>query len=169
MGMTGPSSGSGMRRGRGGARRAPMAEINVTPMVDVMLVLLIIFMITAPLMTTAVPVNLPESRAKAVSAEEQEPLALSINADDTVFLNEDIVSDADLPAKLEAIATSQADGDQPRQIMLRADKSLDYGRVMSIMGELNRVGLTRIALVTTGGESTATDAPPALTDGSSGF
>lgn len=172
MGMTGPSSGGGSRRGRGGARRAPMAEINVTPMVDVMLVLLIIFMITAPLMTTAVPVNLPESRAKPVEAEEQEPLALSINADDTVFLGEEIVREADLPAKLEAIAAADTQSDKPRQIMLRADKSLDYGRVMAIMGELNRVGLTRIALVTTGGNGDrnggANDAPPALTDGSVG-
>ena len=166
MGMTGPSSGGPARRGRGG-RRAPMAEINVTPMVDVMLVLLIIFMITAPLMTTAVPIDLPESRAKPVNAEEQEPVQLSINADDTVYLGEDIVTEAELPARLEALAAAEADAATPRQIMLRADKSLDYGRVMKIMGELNRVGLTRIALVTTGeGSSPAEAAAPALTDGS---
>lgn len=163
MGMTGPTSGGSSRRGRGGGRRAPMADINVTPMVDVMLVLLIIFMITAPLMTTAVPVDLPESRAKSVSAEEQEPVQLSINVDDTIFLGEEIVAEADLPARLEAIAAEDADADRPRQIMLRADKSLDYGRVMKIMGELNRVGLTRIAMVTTGSDAAST---PALTTGS---
>ena len=167
MGMTGPSSGGPARRGRGG-RRPPMAEINVTPFVDVMLVLLIIFMVTAPLISSAVPIDLPESRAKPMEGEEQEPLQLSINADNTVYLGEDIVTEDELPAKLEALAATENEGDKPRQIMLRADKSLDYGRVMAIMGELNRVGLTRIALVTTGGNGNANDAPPALTVGSVG-
>lgn len=178
MGMTGPTSGGPSRRGRG-SRRAPMAEINVTPFVDVMLVLLIIFMVTAPLISSAVPIDLPESRAKPMDAEEQEPLQLSINADNSVYLGEDIVAEQDLPAKLEAIAAAEAKQDRPRQIMLRADKSLDYGRVMKIMGELNRVGLTRIALVTTGSDtpSSASNAPaatsandaaaaPMVTDGS---
>jgi biopolymer transport protein TolR len=165
MGMTGPSSGGPSRRGRGG-RRAPMAEINVTPFVDVMLVLLIIFMVTAPLISSAVPIDLPESRAKPMEGEEQEPLQLSINADNTVYLGEDIVAEADLPARLEALA-AEKDGDKPRQIMLRADKSLDYGRVMKIMGELNRVGLTRIALVTTGSD-TPSAAQPARTDAAIG-
>lgn len=154
MGMTGPSSGGPSRRGRGG-RRAPMAEINVTPFVDVMLVLLIIFMVTAPLISSAVPIDLPESRAKPMEGEEQEPLQLSINADNTVYLGEDIVTEDALPARLEALAAAETAGDKPRQIMLRADKSLDYGRVMKIMGELNRVGLTRIALVTTGSDAPA--------------
>lgn len=173
MGMTGPSSAGPSRRGRGG-RRAPMAEINVTPFVDVMLVLLIIFMVTAPLISSAVPIDLPESRAKPMDSEEQEPLQLSINADNSVYLGEDVISEDDLPAKLEAIAAAEAAQDRPRQIMLRADKSLDYGRVMKIMGELNRVGLTRIALVTTGSDTPVTASPngsaavPALSDGSSG-
>ncbi|HET6537336.1 MAG TPA: protein TolR [Sphingopyxis sp.] len=186
MGMTGPSSGGGYRRGRG-QRRAPMADINVTPFVDVMLVLLIIFMVTAPLISSAVPIDLPDSRAKPMDSEEQEPLQLSINADNTVYLGETIVSEADLPARLEAIAAEEAKLERPRQIMLRADKSLDYGRVMKIMGELHRVGLGRIALITTGSDSpaaakTSTAANPdasgsaaladtpsgALTDGSAG-
>lgn len=166
MAMSGPSGGIGGRRGRG-ARRAPMAEINVTPLVDVMLVLLIIFMITAPLLASAVPIDLPESRAKPVETEEQEPVQLSINADDTLYIGEDVVPEAELPARLDAIAQAQKEGERPRQIMLRADKGLDYGRVMRVMGELNRAGLSRIALVTTGAQSDAPAAAPAVvTDGS---
>jgi len=164
MAMTGPSSGMSRRRGRGG-RRAPMAEINVTPLVDVMLVLLIIFMITAPLLASAVPIDLPESRAKPVETEEQEPIQLSINADDTLYIGDEVVPEAELPARLDAIAGAQKAGDKPRQIMLRADKGLDYGRVMRVMGELNRAGLTRIALVTTGSDVPA-PAEAAVTDGS---
>ena len=161
MGMSGPSGGAGGRRGRG-TRRAPMSEINVTPLVDVMLVLLIIFMITAPLLASAVPVDLPESRAKPVETEEQEPVQLSINGDDTIYIGEEIVPEAELPARLDALAAAQKQGERPQQIMLRADKGLDYGRVMRVMGELNRAGLTRIALVTTGSDSE----PAAVTDGS---
>ncbi|MEL0156629.1 protein TolR [Sphingopyxis sp.] len=167
MAMTGPSGGvGGRRRGRGG-RRAPMSEINVTPLVDVMLVLLIIFMITAPLLASAVPINLPESRAKPIETEEQEPVQLSINADDTLYIGDQVVPEAELPARLDAIARETKDGDKPRQIMLRADKGLDYGRVMRVMGELNRAGLSRIALVTTGADTdTAAAAESAVTDGS---
>ena len=164
MAMSGPSAGTGRRRGRGG-RRAPMSEINVTPLVDVMLVLLIIFMITAPLLASAVPIDLPESRAKPVETEEQEPVQLSINGDDTIYIGDEVVPEAELPARLDAIAGAQKDGDKPRQIMLRADKGLDYGRVMRVMGELNRAGLSRIALVTTGSDAAA-PAEAAVTDGS---
>ncbi|WP_194954063.1 ExbD/TolR family protein [Sphingopyxis solisilvae] len=164
MGMTGPAGGSGGRRGRG-ARRAPISDINVTPLVDVMLVLLIIFMITAPLLASAVPIDLPESRAKPVETEDQEPVQLSINGDDTLFIGEEVVPEAELPARLDAIARENAGQDRPRQIMLRADKGLDYGRVMRVMGELNRAGLTRISLVTTGA-SGDTPAAAAVTDGS---
>ena len=163
MAMSGPSGGIGGRRGRG-ARRAPMAEINVTPLVDVMLVLLIIFMITAPLLTAAVPIDLPESRAKPVETEDQEPIQLSVGADDTLYIGEEVVPEAELPARLDAIARANEGEDRPRQIMLRADKGLDYGRVMRVMGELNRAGLTRISLVTTG--TNAAPAATAVTDGS---
>ncbi|MGN7932441.1 protein TolR [Sphingopyxis sp. 22461] len=165
MAMGGPSGGIGGRRGRG-HRRAPMAEINVTPLVDVMLVLLIIFMITAPLLASAVPIDLPESRAKPVETEDQEPVQLSINADDTLYIGEEVVPEAELPARLDAIARENEGKDKPRQIMLRADKGLDYGRVMRVMGELNRAGLTRISLVTTGSEGAAEGEPAAVTDGS---
>jgi biopolymer transport protein TolR len=152
MAMSGPSGGGGGRRGRG-HRRTPMSEINVTPLVDVMLVLLIIFMITAPLLTAAVPIDLPDSRAKPLDTEEREPVQLSIGGDDTLYIGEDPVSETELPARLSAIAQEDAGQDRPRQIMLRADKGLDYGRVMQVMGELNRAGLSRIALVTTGSET----------------
>ncbi|MGV3729817.1 MAG: protein TolR [Sphingopyxis sp.] len=168
MAMTGPPGGGAVRRGRG-HRRAPMSEINVTPLVDVMLVLLIIFMITAPLLASAVPIDLPESRAKPIETEEQEPVQLSINADDTLYIGDEVVPEAELPARLDAIARANEDEGRPRQIMLRADKGLDYGRVMRVMGELNRAGLTRIALVTTGADESANAAPAAeaaVTDGS---
>ncbi|GGB19815.1 protein TolR [Sphingomonas metalli] len=134
------------RRGR----RAPMAEINVTPLVDVMLVLLIIFMVTAPLLTAGVPVNLPDARAKALD-QDHEPVQLSIDRQGRLFLGEDEIADAALPAKLEAIRAETGDQD-PRQVFLRADRSLDYGRVMRVMGELNRAGLNRVSLVTVEGD-----------------
>ncbi|MDZ3832770.1 MAG: ExbD/TolR family protein [Sphingopyxis sp.] len=153
MAMTGPSGGGGStRRGRG-RQRAPMSEINVTPLVDVMLVLLIIFMITAPMLASAVPVNLPESRAKPMDNEEQEPIQLSITADETIYIGEDEVSEAALPARLDAIARADEQNERPRQIMLRADKALLFGRVAWVMGELNRAGLTRISMVTTGSDN----------------
>lgn len=139
------------RRGRGhGGRRMPMAEINVTPMVDVMLVLLIIFMVTAPLLVAGVPVDLPDSRANPVSQTEQEPVAISLDGEGRIFIGDEEVDSAALPGRLAAIAAEAPDqGDTP-SVMLRADKALDYGRVMLVMGELNRAGLNRVSLVTTG-------------------
>jgi biopolymer transport protein TolR len=131
-------------RARG--RRAPMADINVTPMVDVMLVLLIIFMVTAPLLVAGVPVNLPDSRAKALE-QDKEPVQLSLDSDGKLFIGEKQVDAIDLPLRLAAIAESS--GDTPPQIYLRADTGLDYGEVMRVMGELNRAGLNRVSLVTT--------------------
>ena len=131
-------------RGRG--RRAPMAEINVTPLVDVMLVLLIIFMVTAPLLTSGVPVNLPDSRAKALD-QDQKPVEVSIDDTGAIFIDKAPVSQSDLADRFDAIA-AQSGTAKPPQIFLRADRSLDYGRVMTVMGELNRAGLNRVALVT---------------------
>ena len=132
-------------------RRAPMAEINVTPMVDVMLVLLIIFMVTAPLLTAGVPVNLPDARAKALD-QDQKPVAVSLDADGRIFVGNAEVQKADLPAMLARLAArgDGREGNRPPQIFLRADKALDYGRVMAVMGELNRAGLNRVALVAVG-------------------
>ena len=126
-----------------------MAEINVTPLVDVMLVLLIIFMVTAPLMTAGVPVNLPDARAKALE-QEQKPVEISMDGTGAVFIDTDQVSEDALPVRLAAIAASRAVGNEP-QVLLRADRQLDYGRVMRVMGELNRAGLNRVALVTVEG------------------
>jgi len=133
-------------RGRGGRRgRTPMAEINVTPLVDVMLVLLIIFMVTAPLLKAAVPIELPESRAKAMS-EEQGQVTITLRRDGTVFLETEALAPGELPDRLAAVPPG-ADG-KPPLVTLRADKALDYGRVMDVMGELNRAGFTSISLVT---------------------
>lgn len=136
---------SGGRRGRRGGRRSPMAEINVTPLVDVMLVLLIIFMVTAPLLTAAVPVDLPDSRANPVDSEAQS-VTLSIDRSGVVYLDETPVPAGGLAQALESLPRSGGGPD----ITLRADRALDYGRVMAVMGELNRAGLNRISLVTNG-------------------
>ncbi len=132
---------------RGGRQRAaPMAEINVTPLVDVMLVLLIIFMITAPLLVTGVPVKLPESRAKALEQDEK-PTVLSINDEGALFIDDEGIPEEQLSERLAQLRDQLNPTDQ---LFLRADTSLAYGRVMRIMGELNRAGLDRVALVTTG-------------------
>ena len=127
------------------SRRAPMAEINVTPLVDVMLVLLIIFMITAPLMTSGVQVDLPESKAAAL-AQEQEPVTITIDPNGAIFIGDETVLPEALGTRLAAIKAGSSEEGGPR-IQLRADQSLDYGRVMMVMGELNRAGLRRLALV----------------------
>ena len=133
----------------GNGRRAPMAEINVTPLVDVMLVLLIIFMVTAPLLVSGVPVNLPDSRARALD-QGDEPIQISIDAAGQVHVGDQPVAAAQLPDRLAVIAAGNAGG--RRQIYLRADRGLPYGQVMRVMGELNRAGLNKVALVTTGAD-----------------
>ena len=135
---------------RSRSRRAPMADINVTPMVDVMLVLLIIFMVTAPLLTAGVDINLPDARAKALS-QDKAPVQVSLDADGRVFVNDAEVARGELPKTLATIAAGGSD--KPPEVFLRADRSLDYGRVMRVMGELNRAGLNRVALVTVGAET----------------
>jgi biopolymer transport protein TolR len=122
-----------------------MSEINVTPLVDVMLVLLIIFMVTAPLLSAGVPVELPESRAKAL-AQEQKPVILTLERSGKLFIDQSEVAPGELADRLAALPR-KPDGDTP-QVTLRADKALDYGRVMAVMGELNRAGFNSIALVT---------------------
>ena len=153
MGMS-LASGKGTRRRRGRGGRRPMAEINVTPFVDVMLVLLIIFMVTAPLLTAGVPIQLPDSRANALPQERQQ-VSMSIDAQGYVYIDDAQVPVGGLPQALEALPRNAADGSGGPDITLRADRSLDYGRVMAVMGELNRAGLNRISLVTNGGQSSA--------------
>ena len=137
------------RRGRG--RRAPISEINVTPMVDVMLVLLIIFMVTAPLLVAGVPVDLPESRAAALD-QQAAPVQITLDGRGNIFIDDQSVTAAALPAQLAAIA-ALPEPPEGRRIYLRADKRLDYGQVMRVMGELNRAGLNRVALVSVGGDT----------------
>lgn len=147
MAMNVSSRGSS-RRGRRGGRRAPMAEINVTPLVDVMLVLLIIFMVTAPLLVSGVPVELPESRANPLD-QKVEPLDISIDKEGQIFVDGDPVTLAALSVRLEDVAASQ-DPANPLQILLRGDTEIEYGTVMRVMGELNRVGLNSVSMVTAG-------------------
>jgi biopolymer transport protein TolR len=138
----GPILGSARR-----TRRSPMAEINVTPMVDVMLVLLIIFMVTAPLLVAGVPVDLPDSKAGALD-QEVEPVQISLDASGALFIDDVQVREEELPERLRLIAGTGGEGG-PR-IFLRADRGLDYGRVMRVMGEIDRAGLRKVALVTVG-------------------
>ena len=128
-----------------------MAEINVTPLVDVMLVLLIIFMVTAPLLAAGVPVDLPQNRAAPLD-QQVKPVQLSIDRQGAIFIDDAPVSADALPQKLAAIAAQPAPA-EGRRIYLRADRSLDYGRVMKVMGELNHAGLNRVALVSVGEDS----------------
>jgi biopolymer transport protein TolR len=146
--MTGPSSRSSRRNRGRGHRRAPMAEINVTPLVDVMLVLLIIFMVTAPLLVSGVPVELPKSRAKQIDLPDA-PLDITVDKEGQVFIDGAAVKPSDLAPRLEAIAAEQT-ADKPRKIMLRGDTVVDYGSMMRVMGELNRAGLNSVNMVTIG-------------------
>ncbi len=133
------------RNGDGGNRRGgykPLSEINVTPFVDVMLVLLIVFMITAPLLTVGVPVDLPKTKAKSI-AESEEPLVITVNAEGLVFIQDTEVEIDKLVPRLKAITANKAD----TRIYLRGDKSIDYGRVMEVMGTVNIAGFTRVALI----------------------
>ena len=129
----------GRRRGR---RRA-MAEINVTPFVDVMLVLLIVFMVTAPLLTVGVPVDLPKTRAQTLG-QDREPLSVTVKRDGRIYLQNTPIAEDELVAKLTAIAANGYD----QRIFVRGDKQVDYGRVMEVMGLLSAAGFTHIGLVT---------------------
>jgi len=129
------------------SRRAPMAEINVTPMVDVMLVLLIIFMVTAPLLVAGVPVDLPDSKARALD-QERKPVQISLDSAGALFVDDQPLQPAQLGARLAAIAAGSKEPGGPR-IFLRADKGLGYGKVMAVMGEINAAGLRKVALVST--------------------
>ncbi len=136
------SSAGGGRRGR---RKPVMAEINVTPMVDVMLVLLIIFMVSAPLLTVGVPLDLPQTQAKSLE-QNQKPLQLSVDVNGKVFINDTEVPINELVAKLKAI--TDARGGMEERIYMRADKKADYGTVARVMGLLSGAGFKRLALVT---------------------
>ena len=125
-------------------RRRVMSEINVTPMVDVMLVLLIIFMVSAPLLTVGVPIDLPQSQAKSLE-QDKEPLTVSVDDKGKVFLQSAEVSVEELIAKLQAIA--QARGGNDARIYVRGDRRVDYGTMIKVMGRLSAAGFNRVALV----------------------
>jgi biopolymer transport protein TolR len=139
----GGGGGRGGRR-RSGARAQPMAEINVTPFVDVMLVLLIIFMVAAPLMTVGVPLELPKTAAQALPTEQEEPLTISLAPDGGLAIQSTPVPDADLIPRLAAIMTERTGN----KLFIRADAGVPYGRVAQVMGALQAAGYTSIGLVT---------------------
>lgn len=128
--------------GRGGHIYQPMAEINVTPMVDVMLVLLVIFMVTAPLLTVGVPVDLPKANASAIN-ERTEPLVVSITSEGTIYLQETKIDLVALAPRLAAITFNKSD----IRIFVRGDRAVDYGRVMAVMSTINTAGFSKVALI----------------------
>lgn len=134
-------SGGGGRRGRRSSYR-PVADINVTPLVDVMLVLLIVFMVTAPLLTVAVPVDLPKAQAQSVK-QDKEPLVISVDAKGNVYLQESRSELDSLVAKLQAITGSNPEA----RIFVRGDRGVPYGRIMEVMGTINAAGFSKVALV----------------------
>lgn len=148
MGVSVSTNSGSRRRGRG--RRAnlkPMSEINVTPFVDVILCLLIIFMVAAPLMTVGVPIDLPDTAAEALPSEEEEPLTVTLAPDGQVMIQTTPVPMADLITRLQAVATERTS----TRIFLRADGAIPYDDVMRIMGALNAGGFREIGLVTDSG------------------
>ncbi len=132
--------GGGGRGGRG--RYRPMSEINVTPLVDVMLVLLIIFMVTAPLMTSGVNVDLPKTNAAPINADTK-PITVTIKGDGSIYLGDEVVGNDDLVARLQAAAQN----DPAHRIFVRGDQHIDYGRVMQVMGTITSGGFTKVALL----------------------
>ncbi len=143
-GVQARGGGGGGRRGRRRGRAAAMSEINVTPFVDVMLVLLIIFMVAAPLLTVGVPVELPKTAASALPTEQEEPLTITMTSDGRLLIQNSDVADAELIPRLQAIAAERTSD----KVFLRADGAIPYERVAQLMGALNAGGFTNIGLVT---------------------
>ncbi|AXV16105.1 protein TolR [Neorhizobium sp. SOG26] len=144
MGMSaGGAKGSGGGRRRRGRRGAAISEINVTPLVDVMLVLLIIFMVAAPMMTVGVPVDLPQTQAAALNSETQ-PITISVNADGQIHLQETPITAEEVAAKLQAISTTGYN----ERIFVRADTTSAYGIVADVMARIQQAGFKNIGLVT---------------------
>jgi biopolymer transport protein TolR len=136
--------GGGGRRGRRRGRSKAMSEINITPFVDVMLVLLIIFMVAAPLLTVGVPIQLPETAASALPMPQEEPLTITMTADGLLMIQETEYAEAELIPRLSAIAAVRVD----KKVFLRADGAIPYARVAQVMGALSAGGFTDIGLVT---------------------
>lgn len=140
MGMN-VGGGAGNGRGRG---YRPMAEINVTPFVDVMMVLLVVFMVAAPLLTVGVPIDLPDSEAKAITQEDNKPLEVTLDKKGQIFIGEENVK----RSRLVALLSSMTNNDPNRVIYIRADSALDYGQVMKTLGAINGAGFKKVALIT---------------------
>ncbi len=148
MGAGGARAGGYQRRNsRRRSNHGTMSDINVTPLVDVMLVLLIVFMVAAPLMTTGVPIELPKTEAKPLPTPS-EPLTISVQADRKVFIDKIEIPLVELAAKLQALAKNGND----EQLMVRGDTNVPYGAIMEVMGVLNSAGFTKISLVTSPAE-----------------
>lgn len=143
-GVVKQAEGGGRRARRRGRRSMPMSEINVTPFVDVMLVLLIIFMVAAPLLTVGVPVELPETAANALPSDDEEPLAVTLTATGEIMIQETVVAASDLIPRLQGIS-AERDSDR---IFLRADGVNEWNAVAQVMGALNAAGFNNIGLVT---------------------
>ena len=143
MGMSVGKSSGGRGRGRRGRRHQPMSEINVTPFVDVMLVLLIIFMVAAPLLTVGVPIDLPETQANALNSDTQ-PITVSVNPDGQVFIQDTEVTVEEVVPRLEAIAQTGYE----ERIYVRGDQNADYGTVMRVMARISAAGFNNMGLVT---------------------
>lgn len=133
-------------RGRRGRRGGPIGEINVTPLVDVMLVLLIVFMVSAPLLTSGVPIDLPQTNAPELAVENSKPLTVTINPAGEIFLGEEQISTESL---LSSVAAAAGEAGTDQRIYLRGDAAANYGLIMEVMGDLSRAGYARIGLITT--------------------
>lgn len=142
--------GASLNSGGGRGSYKPMAEINVTPFVDVMLVLLVVFMVAAPLLTSGVPIDLPDSEAKALSEEDNKPVEVSLDKNGGIFVGETEVKQARLVALLGEITKNNPDS----RIYIRADESLDYGEVMGVLGAINGAGFRKVALISTASTKT---------------
>jgi biopolymer transport protein TolR len=138
------AQGRGPKRG-GRHRRRPLADINVTPMVDVMLVLLVVFMVAAPMLTTGVPVDLPKTNARAITDNDQKPLEISVDKAGDVYLMQNKVDLDSLIPRLTAIAGANKEA----RIYLRGDKGIDYGKVMQVLSSVTSAGFTKVSLVST--------------------
>ena len=143
------TGGGGRRRGRR-AKAKPMSEINVTPFVDVMLVLLIIFMVTAPLLTAGVTIDLPQSKAKELPAQNDQPVTVTVNEKGQFFVGDEksALKAEELVTKLTAISTAKGKAGFDERIFVRGDKRVDYGSVMGVMGSISAAGFRKVALVT---------------------
>jgi len=132
-------------RGRRGRRGGPIGDINVTPLVDVMLVLLIVFMVTAPLLTSGVPIDLPQTNAPEMKVEGSKPLTISVTPEGQVYLGEDEIS---LETLLSSVSAAAGEAGTQQRLYIRGDATADYGLIMQVMGELSRAGYARIGLIT---------------------